>query len=158
MRVTDLLRVDHQRVHDLFLEAETTTERNRRRELLDMIGEELELHAQAEEEIVYPAFHRVSRGIDDARQGHQHMRRLIGEVRALDPGVGEFSRRLLELKQAVLVHVIEEEGGIFVDAAALGHDELERLGRQVEARKKELRASVRQRAKRVVKPPAQKIA
>lgn len=72
--------MDHQRVHDLFLEAETTTERDRRRELLDMIGEELEVHAQAEEEIVYPAFRGVSRRIDDALHGHQHMRRVIGEV------------------------------------------------------------------------------
>jgi hypothetical protein len=86
------------------------------------------------------------------------MRRVIGEVRGLDPGAGEFAPRLLLLKQAVLVHVIEEEGGVFLDAAALGHDELERLGRQVEARKKELRASMRQRAKRAVKPAAQKIA
>lgn len=54
--------------------------------------------------------------------------------------------------------MIEEEGGVFLDAATLGHDELERLGRQVEARKKELRASMRQRAKRAVKPAAQKIA
>ena len=54
--------------------------------------------------------------------------------------------------------MIEEAGGIFGDAAALGSDELERLGRQVEARKKELPTSVRQRAKRAVKPTAQKIA
>lgn len=158
MRVTDLLRDDHQRVHDLFLEVEATGDGQRRQELLDTIHEELEIHAQAEEELVYPAFRQASDRIDDAVHGHQHMRSVMGQVQGLDPGAEDFRDRLLQLKQTVIVHVMEEEGGVFLDAARLGLEELERLGREVERRKEELRASLLQRGKRAVKQAAQKIA
>ena len=160
MRVTDLLRDDHQRVHNLFLELEATSagEAQRRQDLLDTIGDELEIHAQVEEEVVYPAFRSVSRRIDDSVHGHQHMRSVISAVQGEDPGSPEFHDRVLQLKQTVLVHVLEEESGVFLDAAHLGLDELERLGRQVEERKEALRTSLLQRGKRAVKQAAQKIA
>lgn len=157
MRVTDLLRDDHQRVHDLFLELEATGDGQRRQELRDTITEELEIHAQAEEELVYPAFRQASERIDDAVHGHEHMRGVIGEVQGLDPDAEDFKDRLLQLKQTVIVHVMEEEGGVFLDAARLGLDVLERLGRDVERRKEELRASQPQRG-RAGKRAAQKIA
>lgn len=160
MRVTDLLMDDHQRVHDLFLELEATSANDgqRRQELLNTITDELEIHAQAEEEIVYPAFRQASGRIDDSVHGHQHMRSVIGQVQGLDPSSRDFQDRLLQFKQTVIVHVMEEEGGVFLDAARLGLDELERLGQQVEQRKEELRTSLLQRGKRAVKQAAQKIA
>ena len=160
MRVTDLLRDDHQRVNDLFVTLEKTAggDGQRRQELLDSIADELEIHAQVEEELVYPALRRVSRRIDDSVHGHQHMRSVIGEVQGLDTASTDFQARLLQLKQTVILHVAEEEGGVFLDAARLGMDELEQLGGRVEQRKEELRASGLQRGKRAGKQAAQKIA
>jgi hemerythrin superfamily protein len=160
MRVTDLIRDDHRAVHRLFGELGQTPPANgaARQELLDRIAGELEVHAQTEEAVFYPAVRRVSRRIDDAEAGHTHMRAVVGTVRGLDPSAPEFSERLRQLEQSVLNHVMEEESGLFLDAERLGGEELERLGREFAERKEQLRSSVEQRGLQAVKQAAQKVA
>jgi hypothetical protein len=50
------------------------------------------------------------------------------------------------IKQIVLSHVMEEEGGIFLDAERMGTPELERIGAQLAERKEALAKSVRRAA------------
>lgn len=138
MRVTDLIAQDHRQVHALFIELELADERARQG-LLDRLIDELEVHADAEEVVVYPALRRVSRRIDDAEAAHVHMRALLTAVADLEPTAADFAARLRHLKGAVLNHVAEEEGGVLMDAARLGLEALERLGAEMEERKHELR-------------------
>ena len=63
-----------------------------------------------------------------------------------EPGSREFPQRLLQLKQTVLGHAMEEEGGVFMDAARLGLDKLSALGAAMEKEKRSLRGSRRQAA------------
>ena len=148
MRVTDLIAQDHRKVRELFQRIEATGERDAdmRAELLDQLVEELEVHAQAEEAVFYPAARRVSRRIDDAEAGHMHLREVIATARELSPSSPEFPRGVLEMKRVVLSHVAEEEGGIFLDAARLGLDELERLGQAMQAKKEALKGAGERRA------------
>ena len=144
MRATELLKNDHRKVHDLFVEFEALPpdETAGRQALLGRIVEELNVHAQAEEETFYPAMRAVSRRIDDAEAGHEHLRAMIAEVEGADPGSAEFAAGVRLIKQIVLAHVMEEEGGIFLDAEArLGADELERLGAQLAQRKQALQSA-----------------
>jgi hemerythrin superfamily protein len=149
MRVTDLITQDHRTVHQLFLELEASADQDTsaRRGLLGRLVDELDLHAQAEEEVFYPAVRAVSRRIDDAEDAHEHLRALIAEVQGLDPQAGDFPVRLRQLKQAVLNHAAEEEGGIFIDAARLGLETLERLATGFEDAKKALAARDRRKQK-----------
>jgi hemerythrin superfamily protein len=160
MRVTDLIRDDHQTVHRLFFELEQTPPANgdARQEILDRIAEELEVHAQAEEAVFYPAVRAISRRIDDAEAGHAHLRSVMGSVEGLDPSSEEFVLKARQLKQVVLNHAAEEESGIFMDAERLGAEELERLGREFAERKETLKTSVLQRGIRAIKQAAQKAA
>lgn len=57
------------------------------------------------------------------------------------------------LKQAVLMHVAEEEGGMFLEAGQLGADTLESLGGQMEARQQALKAARRERVRAGQKAP-----
>ena len=135
MRVTDLITQDHHAVHRLFLTLEQTADATQQRDLVERIVQELDAHASAEEEVFYPAVRRVSRRIDDAEAAHAHVRRLIAQLRSDKPGSADFAARALALKQAVLSHAAEEEGGILLEAGRLAPEELERLGAAMEEAK-----------------------
>lgn len=132
MRVTDVITRDHDTVHRLFLRLERTADPSEQRDLIAQIVQELDAHATAEEEVFYPAVRGVSRRIDDAEAAHEHVRALVAQVQGEEPGSAAFVRRALQLKQAVLSHVAEEEGGILLEAGLLPPDELERLGTAME--------------------------
>jgi hypothetical protein len=158
MRVTELLRNDHQDVLDLFVQLEQAGSANDRHSLLDTIADALEVHAQAEEEIFYPALREVSRRVDDAEAGHDHVRALLADVQGRDVDSREFTIQARVLKEAVLNHVAEEEGVMFMEAGRLGHDTLDRLGAQIEERKQALRTAEARRGARAGKAAARRVA
>jgi hypothetical protein len=129
-----------------------------RQQLLDRIAEELEIHTKIEEEIFYPAVQKVSGRIQHAREEHERVASLLGDVEGRDPASAEFMAGVRELKTAVMHHVAEEEGPIFEEAARLGDDELTRLGEQLAERKEVVKTSLVQRGVRAVKQAARKIA
>ena len=148
MRATELLARDHRTVRDLFLQFERTPpdDESGRQDLFDRIVEELEIHARAEEEVFYPAVRAASRRIDDAEAGHQHLRAIIGELRARGPASSEFAHGMRLVKRVVLAHVLEEETGVFLDAERMGTQELERLGAALADRKETLARAPRRAA------------
>jgi len=157
MRATELLRQDHEHVHALLDRLERASG-DERQALLDEIADELEVHAQIEEEIFYPAVEGVSGRIEDARAGHDHARSLLGDVEGKSPESQEFVQKAQALKQSVLAHVAEEEGAIFMEAGRLGAEELERLGQRLEERKQTLKTSLLQKGVRSIKQAARKVA
>ena len=148
MRATELLARDHRAVRDLFLRLERTPldDGSTRQDLFDRIVDELDVHAQAEEEVFYPAVRDASRRIDDAATGHAHLRAVIREVKTYDPASSEFTAGVRLVKRVVFAHVMEEEGGIFLDAERMGTQVLERLGAALAERKEALARSARRAA------------
>jgi hemerythrin superfamily protein len=148
MMATELLTRDHRIVHDLFMQLEWTSVDDvpTRQQLFERIVEELDVHARVEEELFYPAVRAASRRIDDAEAGHQHLRRVISDVMGHQPGSSEFTAGVRLVKQIVFAHVMEEESGVFMDAARLGPQELERLGAALTERKETLARSPRRAA------------
>ena len=148
MRATELLARDHRAVRDLFLQFERTPldDGSSRQDLFDRIVDELDVHAAAEEEVFYPAVRQASRRIDDAESGHAHLREIIAEVREYEPASSDFTAGVRLVKRIVLAHVMEEEGGVFLDAERMGTQALERLGAQLAERKEALARSGRRAA------------
>jgi len=145
MLVTDLIARDHRTIQHLFFELEEA--RPPAREPLSRLMDELEVHARAEELVFYTAVREVSRRVDDAEAGHAHMRALMEAVVRAEAGSREFAQALLQLKQTVLNHAMEEEAGVFMDAQRLGLTKLAELGTAMEAQQQTLRESKpRQRA------------
>lgn len=104
----------------------------------------LEIHAQLEEEIFYPACRAA--GIDSAvleksLPEHAEMRRVIGELRALDPASSAFDEAFMNLMRIVIHHVADEETVLFADAErVLGADRLAELGMEMTRRRLQLAA------------------
>lgn len=136
MLITDLIAQDHRTVQQLFLELEEA--KAPAREPLARLVQELQVHAEAEEAVFYPAVREVSRRVDDAEAGHRYMRELIDAVVGAEPGSRSFAEALVQLKQTMVNHAMEEEAGVFMDASRLGLARLEELGAAMEAKKRTL--------------------
>lgn len=154
--VLDLLEHDHDRLKQLLERlAGTTTRGSKTRErILDDIHRELEVHTAIEEEIVYPAI-REAGGDTEGEELHFEMVEehfLAGDVevpRMIDTNADtdEFTAKCVVLKELITHHIDEEEKRLFSRARKLCDDEtLVELGKQVDARKKELMRELKKAA------------
>lgn len=142
---TQILRQDHKKVKDLFNKFEQGKAVDAKRRVAEQAMNELEVHAQVEEEIFYPAVKKAideSELVDEAKQEHQEAKSLIRQLRNMkdqDTGQagGDFASKFAELVQAIQHHVAEEEGEMFpkVEDSEL---DLADLGAQMAERKQEL--------------------
>jgi hypothetical protein len=106
----------------------------------------LEVHAQLEEEIFYPALRTVMSGdevLDKSEPEHDEMRRLIAELRTPNNGenlVGDAAQdeKFFELMRLVIHHVADEETRLLPAAERLLPDQLGRLGLEMTKRRFEL--------------------
>ena len=135
--VIELLETDHREVEDLFAKAESTSGAAKQ-QVVTKIASELTLHAEVEEQIVYPAMREAGLNeiVDEAEQEHSKVKELVAQLESLDGTTDAVDAVLAELKADVQHHVEEEESEGFpkfreaVDAATL-----DQLGAQVEEAK-----------------------
>jgi hemerythrin superfamily protein len=145
MDVIQLLKKDHKMVQKMFKEFEALSGSRgaqKKSALVDQIREALTVHAQVEEELVYPAF-QESRSMKDlvseAKEEHQVAKYLLTGLEELQPDDEQYDARVKVLCEYVMHHVKEEEKEIFPQAQKrLSAKRLEALGEQVEERRNEL--------------------
>jgi hypothetical protein len=136
-----LLKTDHREVEGMFDEYEQLEADAEKLALFKKIALALKVHTQIEEEIFYPA----ERGdveddlLDEARVEHDGAKKLIAEIEAMQPGDDLYDAKVRVLGEYIKHHVKEEEqpGGIFAQAKR-GEEDLDAMGEQLKARKKEL--------------------
>jgi hemerythrin-like domain-containing protein len=147
MNAIKLLMQDHKKVRQLLTELEGTTTRNARdrQRLVQEISNEVNVHAQIEEEIFYPAFKEAAKKSEDtdlfyeAAEEHHVVEMVLPELEASDPSSDEFTAKAKVLKELIEHHADEEEKEMFKRARTLlDEDELEELGTRLEERKMEL--------------------
>ena len=140
-----LLKQDHRTVEDLFADFEKASGDRRKETLATQICLELSVHAAIEEEIFYPACEgKVDEDLlKESYVEHDAAKLLIAEI---SEGSGEsdefFDSKVKVLSEEIEHHVEEEEkpGGVFAQARK-GKMDLDGLGEQLAARKKELTQS-----------------
>jgi len=150
MNAIQLLKEDHKKVRALLAELESTTPRGvkKRSQLLERIAKELRVHTKIEEEIFYPAFKAAGEKSDDDKMYFEALEEhraagdlVLPDLEKTDPGSDRFSGRAKVLKELVEHHAGEEEKEMFPRARKLlSAAELNALGAQMAARKKELMA------------------
>jgi len=142
-----LLKADHRKVEDLFEKYETA--RGKKADIARQICLELTIHTMIEEEIFYPACREAgveSDMMDEANVEHDGAKALIAELEKGKPDDEYYDAKVKVLSEEIKHHVKEEEqrGGIFAQARSEGID-LEALGAQMAARKKELQAEFKEK-------------
>jgi hypothetical protein len=138
MDAFSLLKADHRKVAELFDQLESATGKSKRG-VFDQIKSELELHAHIEEKIFYPALEEPKETHDltlEAYEEHDVVKKLLKELSRARSVNDEWEAQAKVLRENVEHHVEEEEGELFKKAGkALGAEEIESLGEEMEAEK-----------------------
>ena len=146
MDAFELLKKDHEKVSGILEKLDATTERGlkTREELFTQLKTELDIHAQIEEQILYPVLKELKETNEitlEAYEEHGVVKQLLSELEALPKDDEMWGAKLTVLKENVEHHVEEEEGDMFKDARkVLGTEQLEELGARLEEAKKQKKA------------------
>jgi len=159
MDAFNLLKEDHRKVEELFEQLESAQGQAKMR-VFEQIKSELELHTHIEEKVFYPALEKPKQTHDltlEAYEEHDVVKKLLQELgRARTPNE-EWEAKAKVLQENVEHHVEEEEGELFPKASsALGADEIETLGEEMEAEKARKQRSGSKSSKKSAKKSAAK--
>ena len=137
---TQILKRDHKKVQGLFDKFDKAKTPAAKQKVCEQVIQELEVHAQVEEEIFYPAV-RQNVGEEDlvqeATQEHQEAKKIIAELKRGNMEDEDFESKFAELVEGVQHHVEEEEGEMFPKVEESEMD-LQEYGDEMTQRKNEL--------------------
>lgn len=140
---THMIRTDHSHVLSIFHQYETDTSPQTKKALVNSACLSLEIHAQLEEEIFYPAMRQAmaeSATVDKSVGEHEGMRRLITQLRGMEPTDPQYDETFMSLMRDVLHHAAEEETIMLPKAERLLGNRLTELGAEMMKRRLELSA------------------
>ena len=137
---TQILKRDHKKVEGLFGKFDKAKNASAKKKVCEQVIQELEVHAQIEEEIFYPAV-RQNIGEEDlvkeAKQEHDEAKRIMAELKSGNLDDEELDSKFAELVEGVQHHVEEEEGEMFPKVEESDMD-LQEYGTQMTKRRNEL--------------------
>lgn len=139
--ITTLIRLDHTHVLAAFRRFHSYLSPARKQSVVENACLALEIHAQLEQEIFYPAL--LAHGantteLDESVSEHDEMRAEIAKLRALSPHDTEYDQAFLGLIRTALHHVANEETVLIPFAETALRDQLGELGWKMTARRIEL--------------------
>ena len=140
MNALELLHQDHEKVKELFEEAEGSEDAKERKRLFTEIKKELDTHARIEETIFYPAMKKhdeLKDMVAESLKEHKQVKTMLRQMAKMGAGSAKFQDKLSSLMECVEHHAEEEEEGKMfpqvrkiVDSATL-----DELGEELEAAK-----------------------
>ena len=145
MKVTVLLRNDHETVKSLFDKFKKPNggrTANGKKDIFHDIQREILIHSQMELEIFYPALAATSSPraadlVSQAEREHRAVEKLLQELSLMGAGDKNFEVKMGELMEEVGRHIEMEEEEIFDEARKnLPEFRLEELGLEMEGRRK----------------------
>jgi hemerythrin-like domain-containing protein len=140
-----LLKADHQRVKDLFAQYEAADNVETKRTLAEQVFVELEMHAQLEENVFYPAVNEETEEgpelVKESLSEHETVKHLIQELRDMAHDTDAFDAKFQELIHNVEHHVEEEEAEMFPLAEEELSDVLDEMMHEMQEMKADLQGS-----------------
>ena len=138
--VVNMIRLDHTHVMATFHQFDAGERPSIKQGLVNTACTALEIHAQLEEEIFYPALRAVfdDPNLAESPAEHDQMRALIGRLRNMQPADAGYDDTFMNLIRAVLHHVADEETILLPAAQRLMPERLNELGAAMTKRRLEL--------------------
>lgn len=116
MNIQTLIRLDHNKVNTIFTEVGATKDPAKLQEYFGQLYKDLLVHAQAEEEIVYPQV-RSFYGEENTQELYSEqadMKRRLDQIKAISPSnADEFRSQIKQLMDVVGDHIRQEESTLF---------------------------------------------
>ncbi|HEY9629587.1 MAG TPA: hemerythrin domain-containing protein [Coleofasciculaceae cyanobacterium] len=145
MKVQDIIRADHTKANVLFAEIESSDSPQKIREYFGQLYKDLTVHAEAEEQVVYPAV-RPFYGEDHTQELYSEqaeMKQMLDRLKGMEPSSPTFKDTVKLLKEAVLDHVRQEESTML---PAIGKnfsdEECQRLATEFKSAKSRLQQEI----------------
>jgi len=113
MNITEIISMDHRKVDTIFMEIEKTNDPQKLQEFFGQLYKDLSVHAEAEEQIVYPAVRSYYSDTQALYDEQAAMKQMLAQIKALNPSSSDFKGQIQQLKAAVQAHVKEEENDMF---------------------------------------------
>lgn len=139
---THMIRLDHTHVLATYHQFKASRRLQAKQGLVNTTCLALEIHAQLEEEIFYPAVRAVSDNpvLQKSVPEHDEMRRLISLLRGMSPQDVRYDNTYHELMRSVIHHVADEETVVLPEAERLLAGQLGELGKKMMKRRLQLMA------------------
>ncbi len=116
LNIQDAIRLDHGKVNTLFTELLSSKDPQKIQEYFGQIYKDLSTHAEAEEQVVYPAV-RSFYGQNDTQELYDEqaeMKKVLEQIKAINPSnVEQFKDKIRQLMDAVGDHIRQEESTMF---------------------------------------------
>ncbi len=129
------LEKDHDRIRSLFSELEGTADPHELQDSFDKLGNILTIHAEAEEQVLYPEARNcggTAELIDKGHHEHDKGDQMVLAIKSISPNESEFKAKVRELQEFMLNHLDEEENDLFPRVRQCMSDKkLEQLGNQL---------------------------
>lgn len=114
MSIRDLIRLDHAKVTALFKQIQNSNDPEKLQECFGQIYKDLTVHAEAEEEVIYPAIRPYYNDIQKLYDEQAEMKIALDKIKAMNPSnTEEFKTAVVALMNAVNHHVEEEQNDMF---------------------------------------------
>ena len=133
--ITNMIRLDHTHALTTFHQYSQDKSPDTKKALANTICLALEIHAQLEEAIFYPAMKEVlpdDQTLLKSVPEHNELKELITQLRNCHPNDQQFDSVLMELMRDTIHHVADEETNLLPAAEKLlGNDRLRELGTEM---------------------------
>jgi len=113
MSIRDLIRMDHTKTDTLFMEILSANDPQKIQEYFGQLYKDLTAHAEAEEQIVYPAVRSSYPDTQDLYDEQAEMKQMLDQIKSLSPTSSEFKAKVEQLMKAVQHHKNQEESDMF---------------------------------------------
>jgi hemerythrin superfamily protein len=136
-----MIRMDHSHVMVTAHKFTADAAPDRKKAIVTAVCRALEVHAQLEEEIFYPALREAcgdSEVLRKAQPEHDEMKRLVAQLRGMEPSDAGYDDTFMNLMRQVMHHVADEESVLLPAAEKTLADRLGMLGAQMTKRRMQL--------------------
>ncbi|TAL59066.1 MAG: hypothetical protein EPN84_11905 [Legionella sp.] len=116
MNIYDYLKMDHDFVANLFKQFKNAPSALRKQQIMEMIAQELIVHAKSEQDSFYKALLQHPQSKEDAQHGkreHEEITNQINTIMNWEKPDAKWIKQVEKLQELVDHHVHEEEHSIF---------------------------------------------
>lgn len=139
MNITEIISMDHRKVDTLFMEIEKTDDPQKLQEFFGQLYKDLSVHAEAEEQVVYPAIRSYYSNTQELYDEQAEMKQMLSQIKALNPSMSNFKEQIKQLKTAVQDHVRQEESDMFAQIRRnLSEAQMEQMATQFKSAKSQI--------------------
>ncbi|MEG4969507.1 hemerythrin domain-containing protein [Microcoleus sp. B6-A1] len=136
MNITEIISMDHRKTDTLFMEIASTDDPQKLQEFFGQLYKDLSVHAEAEEQVVYPAVRSYYGNTQELYSEQAEMKQMLAQIKALNPTSSDFKAQIKQLQTAVKDHIRQEENDMFPHIRRnLSEAQMEQMATQFKAAK-----------------------